>query len=143
MIRRPPRSTRTDTLFPYTTLFRSERGKPPPQPSVTGGRAFQPPPQCTRDINRLQPLHDDRRSQDIALQEGGETVADPVLVARDDRRVGDRQPQRMAEQRGDREPVGKPAHHRRLGKAAQEAPARKPPLPPPGQEETQQPGKAS
>src|SRR3546814_1608305 len=27
MIRRPPRSTRTDTLFPYTTLFRS----PPPR----------------------------------------------------------------------------------------------------------------
>src|SRR3546814_4226408 len=26
MIRRPPRSTRTDTLFPYTTLFRSRRG---------------------------------------------------------------------------------------------------------------------
>src|SRR3546814_7426182 len=26
MIRRPPRSTRTDTLFPYTTLFRSEWG---------------------------------------------------------------------------------------------------------------------
>src|SRR3546814_2257258 len=26
MIRRPPRSTRTDTLFPYTTLFRSESG---------------------------------------------------------------------------------------------------------------------
>src|SRR3546814_7363833 len=25
MIRRPPRSTRTDTLFPYTTLFRSFR----------------------------------------------------------------------------------------------------------------------
>src|SRR3546814_4994914 len=30
MIRRPPRSTRTDTLFPYTTLFRSVRR--------TGGR---------------------------------------------------------------------------------------------------------
>src|SRR3546814_7808044 len=30
MIRRPPRSTRTDTLFPYTTLFRSRgaRGRP-------------------------------------------------------------------------------------------------------------------
>src|SRR3546814_3352617 len=33
MIRRPPRSTRTDTLFPYTTLFRSlparrDRGQP-------------------------------------------------------------------------------------------------------------------
>src|SRR3546814_20222546 len=27
MIRRPPRSTRTDTLFPYTTLFRSNFGK--------------------------------------------------------------------------------------------------------------------
>src|SRR3546814_1675806 len=26
MIRRPPRSTRTDTLFPYTTLFRSDPG---------------------------------------------------------------------------------------------------------------------
>src|SRR3546814_16509862 len=34
MIRRPPRSPRTDTLFPYTTLFRSQsyysdRGRPP------------------------------------------------------------------------------------------------------------------
>src|SRR3546814_20870947 len=27
MIRRPPRSTRTDTLFPYTTLFRSVRNR--------------------------------------------------------------------------------------------------------------------
>src|SRR3546814_9777942 len=27
MIRRPPRSTRTDTLFPYTTLFRSPLGQ--------------------------------------------------------------------------------------------------------------------
>src|SRR3546814_1281042 len=33
MIRRPPRSTRTDTLFPYTTLFRSHRhGVPELQP---------------------------------------------------------------------------------------------------------------
>src|SRR3546814_20506924 len=29
MIRRPPRSTRTDTLFPYTTLFRSLRNLHP------------------------------------------------------------------------------------------------------------------
>src|SRR3546814_9306199 len=28
MIRRPPRSTRTDTLFPYTTLFRSAEASP-------------------------------------------------------------------------------------------------------------------
>src|SRR3546814_2369590 len=27
MIRRPPRSTRTDTLFPYTTLFRSTQAR--------------------------------------------------------------------------------------------------------------------
>src|SRR3546814_15131026 len=32
MIRRPPRSTRTDTLFPYTTLFRSERASFPTRP---------------------------------------------------------------------------------------------------------------
>src|SRR3546814_1205403 len=30
MIRRPPRSTRSDTLFPYTTLFRSTRDFGPP-----------------------------------------------------------------------------------------------------------------
>src|SRR3546814_8614701 len=33
MIRRPPRSTRTDTLFPYTTLFRSRK---PHIPQVAG-----------------------------------------------------------------------------------------------------------
>src|SRR3546814_14770912 len=47
MIRRPPRSTRTDTLFPYTTLFRSlprswERLQPralaPPPATAGGGR---------------------------------------------------------------------------------------------------------
>src|SRR3546814_3616599 len=40
MIRRPPRSTRTDTLFPYTTLFRSEVGQggaPDAGPLAHGG----------------------------------------------------------------------------------------------------------
>src|SRR3546814_3342741 len=32
MLRRPPRSTRTDTLFPYTTLFRSIRIETPDRP---------------------------------------------------------------------------------------------------------------
>src|SRR3546814_5023840 len=32
MIRQPPRSTRTDTLFPYTTLFRSHPAPPPAPP---------------------------------------------------------------------------------------------------------------
>src|SRR3546814_20086049 len=36
MIRRPPRSTRTDTLFPYTTLFRS----PAPHQWAAVGRRF-------------------------------------------------------------------------------------------------------
>src|SRR3546814_12361472 len=40
MIRRPPISTRTDTLFPYTTLFRSRRrgvaARPPRRPAVQG-----------------------------------------------------------------------------------------------------------
>src|SRR3546814_4932388 len=32
MLQRPPRSTRTDTLFPYTTLFRSRGCRPAPSP---------------------------------------------------------------------------------------------------------------
>src|SRR3546814_1787604 len=43
MIRRPPRSTRTDTLFPYTTLFRSwHRRRGPRWPEAR--RASAPPP---------------------------------------------------------------------------------------------------
>src|SRR3546814_10204025 len=38
MIRPPPRSTRTDTLFPYTTLFRSMVALPPvPRPPAPPG----------------------------------------------------------------------------------------------------------
>src|SRR3546814_17778026 len=38
MIRRPPRSTRTDTLFPYTTLFRSPRPSPSRSESASCGQ---------------------------------------------------------------------------------------------------------
>src|SRR3546814_17284374 len=38
MIRRPPRATRTDTLFPYTTLFRSQRGRGQPDAHLQVGR---------------------------------------------------------------------------------------------------------
>src|SRR3546814_13841810 len=43
MIRRPPRSTRTDTLFPYTTLFRSSvrPGRVVRQPAAGGQLAFE------------------------------------------------------------------------------------------------------
>src|SRR3546814_4215046 len=38
MIRRPPRSTRTDTLFPFTTLFRSRSRNPAPGSKVAPDR---------------------------------------------------------------------------------------------------------
>src|SRR3546814_11478271 len=43
MIRRPPRSTRTDTLFPYTTLFRSSALNLEPQIPPIGIRFFDHP----------------------------------------------------------------------------------------------------
>src|SRR3546814_6504985 len=42
MIRRPPRSTRTDTLFPYTTLFRSLVGRKFRLGERFSGREVQP-----------------------------------------------------------------------------------------------------
>src|SRR3546814_8782064 len=64
-IRRPPRSTRTDTLFPYTTLFRSPRrparrsrsrtppcGRPPP----TAGRPAEPATRSEEHTSELQSL---------------------------------------------------------------------------------------
>src|SRR3546814_2820955 len=43
MIRRPPRSTRTDTLFPYTTLFRSRHlGDPGPDRGHGGSLPLRP-----------------------------------------------------------------------------------------------------
>src|SRR3546814_7544255 len=52
MIRRPPRSTRTDTLFPYTTLFRSYALVGPP-----AVRTIQasPPQDSRHDQHRLHP----------------------------------------------------------------------------------------
>src|SRR3546814_3132415 len=54
MIRRPPRSTRTDTLFPYTTLFRSPgyRGGPPPSDQAAPASAMKPTATATL---RLKP----------------------------------------------------------------------------------------
>src|SRR3546814_3078640 len=50
MIRRPPRSTRTDTLFPHTTLFRSDWW-PAPRGAGPAGRA------ATRHSARRWPVH--------------------------------------------------------------------------------------
>src|SRR3546814_2986896 len=48
MIRRPPTSTRTDTLFPYTTLFRSCRSPAPTAtiPSATAATTLAAAPQA-------------------------------------------------------------------------------------------------
>src|SRR3546814_5108829 len=60
MIRRPPRSTRTDTLFPYTTLFRS------------AGGALRP---GERD-GRLLPDRSRGRSRFLLAQAGGRRGGD-------------------------------------------------------------------
>src|SRR3546814_11196990 len=41
MIRRPPRTTRTDTLFPYTTLCRSRKPPTPAQPRYNSQQQHQ------------------------------------------------------------------------------------------------------
>src|SRR3546814_15601712 len=66
MIRRPPRSTRTDTLFPYTTLFRSAQpvGK-------RGGCCFVPVIGRWPDGKRCKPLR-----QPLALFQPAPKVED-------------------------------------------------------------------
>src|SRR3546814_11235787 len=66
MIRRPPRSTRTDTLFPYTTLFRSAGQGDLDQPdrvdlcldrrTQASRQARRPPPRSEEHTSELQSL---------------------------------------------------------------------------------------
>ena len=62
-----------------------------------------------------EPLGEHLAGEEVALHELAEAAPDLVLALRDDRRVRDRQAERVAEQRGDGEPVGERADHRRLG----------------------------
>src|SRR3546814_12052673 len=57
MIRRPPRSTRTDTLFPDTTLFRSEAPSPPSRVDLVGQN-----PEHRVDHDVEKPRHEKDRS---------------------------------------------------------------------------------
>src|SRR3546814_14720275 len=66
MIRRPPRSTRTDTLFPYTTLFRS----PGPVPYAGGPRIL--------DLGRLAGRLRDRETGARKTRERPHQRGDPV-----------------------------------------------------------------
>src|SRR3546814_14504554 len=79
MIRRPPRSTRTDTLFPYTTLFRSEAEKVIGGGDVPSGR--EPGEVRREDDDEHQP-QPDRGDRDAhrggEAHEVGEPAASPV-----------------------------------------------------------------
>src|SRR3546814_8416579 len=73
MIRRPPRSTRTDTLFPYTTLFRSPGGDSRRQqrqfPEI-GGECGAPASRPARP--RCDRFPEDCPGQDEAVADGRE-----------------------------------------------------------------------
>src|SRR3546814_18198748 len=73
MIRRPPRSTRTDTLFPYTTLFRSAMG-------AAGGAAVVATPAAAQKAQKQKSLKLGRAVQSPLaeaqkLQEAGNLAA--------------------------------------------------------------------
>src|SRR3546814_16542813 len=76
MIRRPPRSTRTDTLFPYTTLFRSDLLVPFQAVLERVHRVAGP-----IDIALAHP----EAEFDLAIRHGREAVAVDDKVARDER----------------------------------------------------------
>src|SRR3546814_8122054 len=57
MIRRPPRSTRTDTLFPYTTLFRSfSTHSVPPNLRPAAGLDLRFIPLYCNKVRRIMPM---------------------------------------------------------------------------------------
>src|SRR3546814_18724602 len=80
MIRRPPRSTRTDTLFPYTTLFRSQ-GNQSNRNRGRYGQDFSAPPkqgenESRADYNRRLKEWQRRRSMSGG-KAGNQTTAQP------------------------------------------------------------------
>src|SRR3546814_5033385 len=90
MIRRPPRSTRTDTLFPYTTRFRSREGDPlcggQDECSSEGGRRMSDAVQNTeaKAADREAGLEgigcSRRRTEDARFIQGKGTYVDDVKL---------------------------------------------------------------
>src|SRR3546814_8935356 len=72
MIRRPPESTRTDTLFPYTTLFRSNRVSAP---------AVSPDGKWLAYQLRVTDLAGNRGRTDLYLLDLGKAGATPRMIA--------------------------------------------------------------
>src|SRR3546814_4011501 len=64
MIRRPPRSTRTDTLFPYTTLFRSTFTASPRNQNSAASRCCLPVRRSNATARRLPVANSCRRSEE-------------------------------------------------------------------------------
>src|SRR3546814_2030596 len=98
MIRRPPRSTRTDTLFPYTTLFRSRRavrgrsmletgfahlaadaGDPAPEAEPAGDDRFVDRPHALAVRHAGTP--GDARAAARGADDGAAAVVDEAFVA--------------------------------------------------------------
>src|SRR3546814_3365814 len=82
MIRRPPRSTRTDTLFPYTTLFRSlalfdPRGRDGPQPGQGGAHDGVVGIGGIDGVDRIRELRHSRHQMESAGCEVGLDRAHP------------------------------------------------------------------
>ena len=80
----------------------SGSAQPPPEPRGRRGR------RARRSVSTSV-------VRKLSCDELAEAAPDLVLAPRDDRRVRDREAERVAEQRGDGEPVGERADHRRLG----------------------------
>src|SRR3546814_18615713 len=92
MIRRPPKATRTDTLFPYTTLFRSQTGRR--LDAARGGslmdRGRDDDPR--RLLEQARQLHDQGRGRGMAR--GGRRTEPPAdkfdpAERPEERRVGE------------------------------------------------------
>src|SRR3546814_13777520 len=104
MIRRPPRSTRTDTLFPYTTLFRSAAGGL--EQSIIAS-ATVAPPAIRREVAALA-VRLERERLPIALQEFATQVDDPTcdLVVAALLLAADKSTKRLGELRSEERRVG-------------------------------------
>src|SRR3546814_11312220 len=87
ILRRPPRSTRTDTLFPYTTLFRSFRD----QASVTVVLASAGYPESSSKGDVISGVEDAEAVEDVDVIHAGTAIAGGSLVTRSEEHTSELQ----------------------------------------------------